>query len=208
MTTATPGAGHRTPARDLALIAVFAALIAALGQVPALTPFAGLPPITAQTLGVMLAGSVLGGRRGLLAVATFELLMTAGLPLLSPSPTRPSGGLGVWASATAGYLIGWLPGAWAVGRLVELRPARWTPAWLALANVVGGVLVIYAFGVPGVAWRAGVGLGTALLTSLVFLPGDLMKVAASTVITAGVLRGYPQVTPGRRRPVPVPGGRR
>src|SRR5664279_1434893 len=61
----------RLPARDLALIAVFAALIAALGLVPVLQPFGTIAPITAQTLGVMLAGSILGARRGALAVITF-----------------------------------------------------------------------------------------------------------------------------------------
>ena len=40
-------------------------------------------PITLQTMGVMLAGSVLGARRGALAVLTFLALVAAGLPLLA-----------------------------------------------------------------------------------------------------------------------------
>ena len=71
--------------RDLALVAAFAALIAALGVVPALQILPVGAPITAQTLGVMLAGSVLGARRGALAVTTFLVLVAAGLPLLPPS---------------------------------------------------------------------------------------------------------------------------
>ena len=46
--------------RDIGYIALFAALIIALGAVPSF-PIAGLPvPITLQSLGVMLAGLVLG----------------------------------------------------------------------------------------------------------------------------------------------------
>src|SRR5690606_17569617 len=50
-------------ARDIARVAVFAALIVVLGFIgPILVP--GLVPITAQTLGVMLAGGVRGAKRG------------------------------------------------------------------------------------------------------------------------------------------------
>ena len=68
--------------RSVTLIALFAALIAALGLVPKFTLAAGVP-ITAQTLGVMLCGTVLGARRGGLAVLLFLALVALGLPLLA-----------------------------------------------------------------------------------------------------------------------------
>ena len=77
--------------RDLAYIALFAAIIAVLGTLPAIN--IGPVPITAQTLGVMLAGSVLGARRGFLAVLLFLVLVAIGLPLLSSG----AGGLSVFA---------------------------------------------------------------------------------------------------------------
>jgi biotin transporter BioY len=49
--------------RDLAYIALFAALTAVLGLLPAILVPAVPVPITAQTLGVMLAGAVLGAPR-------------------------------------------------------------------------------------------------------------------------------------------------
>ena len=52
--------------RNLTYIALFAALIAALGLVPQITLATGVS-ITAQSLGVMLCGTVLGARRGALA---------------------------------------------------------------------------------------------------------------------------------------------
>lgn len=181
----------RMTAGDLALIAVFAALIAALGAAGTLTPVGDAAPITAQTLGVMLAGSILGGRRGALAVLTFLVLVAAGLPLLAPSPTRPSGGLGVFTGLTGGFLVGWLAGAWVIGRLIEIGPRRFAVGWVALANVIGGIVVVYAFGVPLMAWVTGMSLVHALATSAIYLPGDLIKVVATTVVTQGVHRGYP-----------------
>jgi len=189
----------RLDARDLALVAVFAALIAVLGLLGTITPLGDAAPITAQTLGIMLAGSVLGARRGALAVLTFLVLVLAGLPLLPPSPSRPQGGPAVFVSVGAGYILGWVVGAWVVGRLVELRPVRFTTGWLALANVVGGILVVYAVGVPVMAAVAGMTIWHALVVSAIYLPGDLVKVAVSTVVTAGVLRGYPDVVVRRRR---------
>jgi len=186
------------PARDLALIAVFAALIAALGQGGSFqVPFSEVP-ITAQTLGVMLAGSVLGARRGALTLLVFLALVAVGLPLLAPSAVRPQGGLSVFTSVSAGFLIGWLPGAWVTGLLVGLRPARFSLGWIVAANVVGGIVVIYAFGIPVQAWHTHLSLLKTLTGSGVFLPGDLAKVAVSAVVTGAVLRGYPGIVPPRR----------
>jgi biotin transport system substrate-specific component len=178
-------------ARDLALIAVFAAFIAALGTAGTLTPVGDAAPITAQTLGVMLAGSILGGRRGALAVLTFLVLVAAGLPLLAPSPSRPSGGLGVFTGLTGGFLAGWVAGAWVIGRLVELGPRRFVVGWIAVANVIGGIVVVYAFGVPVMAWVTGMSLVHTLTISAIYLPGDLIKVVATAVVARGVHRGYP-----------------
>ena len=65
--------------KTLAYIALFAALIAVLGIVPPLSLGFGVP-ITAQSLGIMLAGSVLGAKRGTAAVLLF-LFTTGGVTL-------------------------------------------------------------------------------------------------------------------------------
>ena len=123
----------------------------------------------------MLAGSVLGARRGALAVLVFLVLVAAGMPWLAGG----RGGLGVFAGPSAGFLLGWLPGAAVVGTLVARRPAtgrRRLLAWLLLANVVGGIAVVYALGVPVLAWRGDLSLAAAAAGSAVYLPGDLVKV--------------------------------
>ena len=92
---------------------MFAALIAALGLLPPI-PVPIIPvPITAQSLGVMLAGALLGPKRGPLAVIIFLGVVLLGFPLLSGG----RGGLGVFFGPSAGFLLGWVAGAFVVGVL-------------------------------------------------------------------------------------------
>jgi biotin transport system substrate-specific component len=186
----TPRPAHRLSARDLALVASFAALIAALGLPGSLYLFGGAVPITLQTLGIMLAASVLGARRGALAVLVLLVLVAAGLPLLSGG----RGGLGVFAGPTAGYVIGFLPGAFVTGWLVDRMLPRYPVWWGLAANVVGGVAVVYLIGVPVLQAVTDISWGKALATgALVFLPGDAVKAVIATVVAAGVHRGYPAI---------------
>lgn len=174
--------------RDLAYIALFAALTAVLGLVPAIN--VGPVPVTAQTLGVMLAGSVLGARRGFLSLLLFLLLVAIGLPLLPGG----RGGLSVFVGPSAGYLYAWPLGAFVVGLVTELTWRRFNLAWAALANVLGGVLVIYAIGIPFVAVYADeVTLAQSFTGSFAFLPGDAIKVVAASLIAVQVRRAYPVI---------------
>jgi biotin transport system substrate-specific component len=189
-----PTTSPRFDTRDIARIAVFAAIIAALGLVGPI-PVPGLVPITAQTLGIILAGAVLGPRRGAAAVTVFLLLVFIGLPLLSGG----HGGAAVFVGVTAGYLIGWIPGAFVVG--VIAYSGRGPVAWwrVALGGIVGGILVIYFFGIPVQSAVTGLPLGQTIFTSLVFLPGDLIKIVIATLITVALWRAYPPVFGTRAR---------
>lgn len=184
---ATAAPRRRTTARDLAQIAVFAALIAALGLPGAIPLGPEGVPITMQTLGVMLAGAILGPRKGVLAILLFLALVAAGLPLLAGG----RGGLGVFVGLSAGYLVGWVAGVavigWATARL--LPRYRLVPAlvWTAL----GGIVVVYAFGVPVFAALSGVPLGLAIAGSAWFLIGDSIKVVVTVLVAKGVHRAWP-----------------
>ncbi|NLT26523.1 MAG: BioY family transporter [Microbacteriaceae bacterium] len=173
-------------AADLARIAVFAALIAVLGLPGAIN--VGAVPITLQTLGVMLAGAVLGWWRGAAAVLVLLALVAVGLPLLSGG----RGGLGVFAGPSVGYLIGWVVGAAVVGLLVRWAASR--PVWwrVALGAIVGGILVVYAFGIPFQSAITGLGIVETAASSLIFLPGDLVKTVLTVVVTMALWRAYPR----------------
>ena len=197
---ASPGRPRRHTARDLAQIAVFAALIAALGLPGTLTIGTTGVPITLQSLGVMLAGAILGARKGLAAVAVFEVLVFAGLPLLA-------GGVGgpqyFTVSPRAGYLYGFLVGVIVIGLLTaRILPAY--PLWLGiLVTALGGVVVVYAIGIPWTAVVLHLPLWTALVDALKFLPGDAIKVVATAVVAKQVHRAYPGlIAPVGRRGTP------
>lgn len=181
--------------KDLARIALFAALIVVLGMVT--IPLPGGVPITAQTLGVMLAGIVLGPRRGPLTVLLVLVLAAVGLPVLAGG----RGGLGVFVGPTAGYLFGWIAGAFVIGLIVHsARSARLSWWRVALASVVGGILVVYLFGIPVQALVLGLDLVPTAVSSVVFLPGDLLKAAAATVLALALQKAYPPAFGDSLRP--------
>lgn len=180
--------------RDLALTATFAGLIAGLGLVPAVSPFGFPVPITLQSLGIMITGAVLGARRGASAVLLFLFLVALGLPLLSGG----RGGLGVFAGPSVGYLIGFPIAAFIIGALIFRRGAPYSTGYGLVAIVLGGIIVLYAIGVPATAWRAGISLPAAMAGSSLFLVGDLAKAVIATLVAGAVHRGYPGLLPHHR----------
>lgn len=186
---------RRTTARDLAQVAVFAALIAALGVPGTLYIGGNAVPITLQTLGVMLAGAILGPWKGLAAAAVFDALTFVGLPLLAGGRGGPQ-----WFTVepSAGYAWGFLLGALVVGLLTRLILPKY-PLWLGIVvTVVGGMIAIYAVGIPWMAVATHTPLWPAIAGNFLYFPGDAIKVVATAVIAKQVHRAYPGLIPARR----------
>jgi biotin transport system substrate-specific component len=176
----------RIDATDIARIAVFAAIVAVLG-LPGGFSVLGAVPITAQTLGVMLAGAILGPWRGAISMLVFLALVALGLPLLSGG----RGGIGVFAGPSAGYLIGWVVGAFVIGAIVHARGRiAWTRTIVGV--LVGGIVTVYALGIPVQALVTRLPIAETALQSTVFLPGDLIKAAIAVAITMTLARAYPR----------------
>lgn len=172
--------------RDLSRIAIFAAIIAAL-TLPGEIPLATGVPISFQTLGVMLAGAVLGAYRGALAVALYVILGLIGLPILSGH----SSGFAVLAGPTAGFLIGFIPGALVAG-LIAHSAKKFNVVRVILGSIVGGIAVVYAAGIPVLANSLQVDLVTATGFMTPYLLGDAIKVALTAIIAAALYRAYPK----------------
>ncbi|RJE82857.1 biotin transporter BioY [Paracoccus onubensis] len=182
--------------KDLARIALFAALIAILGLIPAITLGFGVP-ITAQSLGVMLAGAVLGARQGGLAVLLFVFAAVLGLPLLAGG----RGGLGVFASPTVGFVVGFPVAAFVTGLVVE-KLHRLPPGVSAgIGAFIGGIIVMYAFGTIGMAIVLNKSLTEAALLNSAFVIGDLLKAGLCGMLVAAIARLRPQMLPWYRAPV-------
>ncbi|GAA3133686.1 hypothetical protein GCM10010466_25360 [Planomonospora alba] len=190
-----PAAPSAFSGADLARVSVFAALIAVLGLPGALNVFGNAVPITLQTLGVMLAGAILGSWRAALAVTVLIVLVLAGLPLLAGG----RGGLGVLAGPSAGFLLGWIPGAAVTGWIVERGGRAPGTVRLVAACLAGGVAVIYLIGVPVQAAVTGLPLAQTALLAAAFLPGDLAKAVLAALIARGTQRAYPGAVPAAGR---------
>ncbi|GAA1392573.1 biotin transporter BioY [Luteococcus peritonei] len=187
-------AARPSRSRDLAMIAVFAGLMAALGLLPPIPIPLSPVPITAQSLGVMLAGSIIGARRGAGALLLFLALVAIGLPLLSGG----RGGLGVFMGPSVGFLVGWVVCAWFIGLVTERLGAPYTLAKGLVANVLGGIVLLYVCGIAGVLVRTGMTLKAALLSNVPYLVGDAIKVVIASLVALGVHRAYPGLLASRR----------
>lgn len=177
--------------RSLTHVALFAALIAVLGFMPKLDLASGVP-VSAQSLAIMLCGTILGAKRGALAVLLFLALVALGLPLLAGG----RGGLGSFVGPTAGYLIGFPLAALTAGWVMERTtlPAFWAAT---TGAIIGGIGVLYICGIIGMAITLQKPLHEAAYLGLVFLPGDILKAVLTGFITQAIARARPSALMSR-----------
>ena len=179
-------------AADLALVTTFAAFIAACAVLPAI-PVPGLAvPLTLQTFAVVLAGLVLGPKRGAVAVGLYLAVGLAGLPVFAGG----AAGLAVLAGASAGYLLAFVPGAavagWLSRKAYRVRTSRRILA-LAGAATVATLAVVTPIGMAVMGWRLGLGPVEGVVAGAVFIPGDLLKNVLAALVAAAVARAFPDL---------------
>ncbi|MBU2701813.1 biotin transport system substrate-specific component [Sporomusaceae bacterium BoRhaA] len=164
---------------DFIYAAIFAAATAAMGFIIIPLPFSPVP-ITGQNLAIMLAASILTMRQAALSVMTFLLLGAIGLPVF----TGGTGGIGVLFGPRGGYLIGFLIGAIVTAKL---KGTNNNTGRLAMANLIGGIFVVYILGVAWLNFVTAMGLQRSLMVgALPFIPGDLLKVGIATIIGTAI----------------------
>lgn len=186
----------RRASTDIALVATFAAFVAACALVPAIPTGSGVP-ITLQTFGVVVAGLVLGARRGFLAVLLYLVVGLAGVPVFA----EMTGGLGVLGKPSVGYLLAFPVAAavagWLGGLALRARPV-WRYPLLVAAGLGSSFLVTHPAGMVGLMARLGVGAREALAIDVVYWPGDVVKNLLAAGVTVAVLRAFPDLRRGRR----------
>lgn len=162
--------------KSLIQMAMMATLLVVLGFIPAL-PLGFIPvPIVLQNLGVMMAGVILGGRKGSLSILLFFLV---GLVIPVFSGLRST--IPVLTGPTVGYVIAWLfvPLLISYGvKLVNKKNfiAIFLIVWLA------GVLFVDVAGAVWLASYTNIPLDKSLLQNLVFIPGDTIKAIIAAVV--------------------------
>lgn len=169
---------QKTKTYDLVYISIFVVLIAICSWI-------SIPltvPVTLQTFGVFMAVGLLGGKRGTLAVLVYILMGTLGIPVFSGF----TGGIGIIAGTTGGYIVGFLFSALLMWGM-EKAFGRST-AVLALSMVLGLVLC-YAVGTLWFMAVYGASSGAiGILTVLgwcvfPFIIPDVAKIVLALILT-------------------------
>ncbi len=144
-------------------------------------------------MGSMIAGSVLGARRGVLASLLFLVLVAIGLPLLAGG----RGGFGVFLGPSGGFMIAYPFATFAIGLAFERLWNRINFVWAFIINVIGGIGIVYLFGIPWLSVAASLPFTKAMIGSAAFIPGDLLKAVIAAFIAVTVKKSYPIIETSR-----------
>lgn len=191
--TTTPAAAASSVARRViaaswkpVLFAVLLWLSAAAGEIP----IPGTPvPITLQTFVVMLAGLMLSWRQAGSALALYIAAGAIGLPVFA-------GGASTMAlvGPSAGFIFGFLPGVVAIALLrgkantTSVAAAALTAGRYLFAALIGGVVVVYAFGFLVQSALTGAPIAAVALASMGFVAGDAVKAVVAALAAAGLTK--------------------
>ncbi|MFK8881512.1 biotin transporter BioY [Bacillus velezensis] len=156
-------------------IAVFTAIMGLLGMLPPLFLSFTPVPITLQTIGVLLSGSILKPKAAFLSQLLFLLIVACGAPLLSGG----RGGFGFFFGPSAGYLIAYPLAALLLSLSIQGFRSAAVPH-LFIRQFLFGVLFLYVIGIPVQAFMMHIDILTAVKLSLIYVPGDLLKAAAAS----------------------------
>lgn len=131
-------------------------------------------PFTLQTLVVMLVGMTFGWRLGAATVALYLGQGAIGLPVFASG-----GGIAYFAGYTGGYLIGFLLAAMLMGWLAERGWGRTVLS--TVGAMLAGTVVIFACGVPWLAYL--IGVEKAIADGLTpFLANAVLKIAIAAIL--------------------------
>lgn len=134
----------------------------------------------------MLAGLLLGGRKGALSVGVYILLGLVGLPIFAEG-----GGFWYILKPSFGYLLGFMLAAYVTGRMVE-RKGRLSTYWVMAVNFLGLFIVyaagmIYYYVICNYVIDTPIALGPLFLYCFVLaVPGDICLCILAAILTVRV----------------------
>ncbi|MDD3221605.1 MAG: biotin transporter BioY [Clostridia bacterium] len=164
-----------TKTRNLALVALMAAVICIMGPLSIAIPFSPVP-ISFTNLAIYLTVMILGWKLGTLSYLVYLALGFVGLPVFSAFTSGPGKLLG----PTGGYLIGFIFMALVSGWFVNKFSGKF---YMYILGMVLGTLIAYAFGTVWLGYQAGLSFGKALMAGVIpYIPGDIIKIYVGTAV--------------------------
>lgn len=159
---------------ELCAVGLITAFICVVAPLSIPTPLG--VPMTMQTFAIILAGIILGAKKGALSTLLYVLLGVIGLPVFS----NFTGGWQSLIGPTGGFILTFPIMAYLIGLGVKYRAKyRWS-LWVGLiagttANFLGGILIFCLITNSSLA----VGCATCILP---FIPGTILKTILATML--------------------------
>ena len=164
---------------DVLLVVAGAGLVALAAQMEIMLGFTPVP-ISGQTFAVLLVGAAYGPLLGAASLLLYFFVGLVGAPVYSGG----DGGWEIVKGATGGYLVGFIAAALLTGWLAQRRWDRRFNS--AVAAMLTGSVVVYAFGLPWLAREIGAGVEGTLEAGLYpFVVGDLLKLYLAGALLPG-----------------------
>ena len=167
----------------MVLCGVFTTLIAVGAFIKVPVP---VVPFTLQFLFTMMAGLLLGGRKGALSVGVYILLGLVGLPVFAEG-----GGFWYILKPSFGYLLGFMLAAYVTGTMVE-RKKKLLTGWVIAVNFLGLFIVyaagmIYYYVICNYVIDTPIAIGPLFLYCFVLaVPGDICLCILAAILTVRV----------------------
>lgn len=166
-------------AADIAECAVFVALMIAGAFIKIPFPFM---PLTFQTVFAVLAGLLLGWKKGMLAMTAYAVMGLIGIPVFTGG-----GGIFYVTMPSFGYILGFIASAGVAGIAYTRKIKVWQTVLLALA----AFLVDYVFGIAYfiAVWQLNgyAGLWNAVVIyNVVYLPKDAVLTLLAAFLSLAV----------------------
>lgn len=159
-------------------VSLFSALTAIGAWIYIPLPFV---PITLQTMFTYMAGALLGGYLGALSQLIYIIMGIAGLPVFAGW----NAGISVIIGPTGGYLLGFMPGAFVIGKLVEIRKTL-SFRWL-ICCMAAGTAIIYTLGILQLINWTKIRLNEAIIVGVLpFMIGDSLKILTAAYIVMSI----------------------
>jgi len=154
------------PIKDLCMMAVFTAILAVMAQIIIPMPYG--VPMTLQTLAILLAGIMLGSKRGTISTLVYVLLGAVGAPVFAGF----TGGLGIVFGPTGGFILSFPLLAFAAGYGAEKNNKLWL--W---GGIIAGVMINYLCGLIYFSiYTSNDFITSFTVCVLVFIPTDIIKI--------------------------------
>lgn len=155
--------------RELTQIALFPAMMGATAGI--VIPLGGLPPITLQTLFVLLAGLLLKPKDAAISIGSYVLLGVIGVPIFSGY----RGGIGVLLSGSGGFIVGFVFASVFVSIMKNVKIIN-NQFWHYFMILSVATLLIYMIGGAYISYLTSISYPLVLGGFYLYLVGDFIKI--------------------------------